>query len=478
VKAADGEGWDGRVTRRGLLLGAAATGALVAAPSVLATACDPATDRSALAGRSGTTGPPPATSASTPGTTVAPADACAFRNSLSVSPFAEMMLEAGIVFTDGQRRARSVNGLQQLFVAHGATEVYARIATLAVTGVAAGGAEMGWARGLERAKLAADLGLPFNPELGLFARYGDSLNYQQPPDFSGYPDIKLPGPWFTLTIDQMADALRQYGELAARQILATGARVEHWDIGNEVDYGVAGVTIRPVRQGTMRYTPPDSVDPAIGKMSVAQLGGMAESDRIDWCNAHLWPHVGTLLAATRDGIRRADPTAKFSTHIAGLGGRATTGWTAFWDAMNAAGYLPDSFGTSFYPTGPPAPYPVDPIALVQQAATELHQKYGRQTMIAEAGYPSGPMSGAVSFNTQADGYPFNADGQAKFFHDVITAGVNAGWLSGVRPWSPDAAKGNWAPMSFFDLRGSAAIPKPVIDAATQADHNATNCAPS
>src|SRR5262249_51236712 len=151
---------------------------------------------------------------------------------------------AGVLFTDGQRRARSVRGLQELFVAHGATEVYARIATLRVTGIASGGAEMGWARGLERAKLAADLGLPFNPELGLFARYGDSLNYQQPPDFADYPDIKLPGPWFTLTIDQMADALRQYGELVARQILATGARVEHWDIGNEVDYGVAGVAIR------------------------------------------------------------------------------------------------------------------------------------------------------------------------------------------------------------------------------------------
>src|SRR5436853_5958061 len=53
----------------------------------------------------------------------------AFRISLSVSPFTEMVLAQGIHFTDGQREARTAEEVQRLFLAHGATEVYARIGT-------------------------------------------------------------------------------------------------------------------------------------------------------------------------------------------------------------------------------------------------------------------------------------------------------------------------------------------------------------
>ena len=50
----------------------------------------------------------------------------------------------------------------------------------------------------------------------------------------------LPGPWNTLTLEQMERALRQYGALVARQLLGTGVRVNYRDLGNEVDWGVAG----------------------------------------------------------------------------------------------------------------------------------------------------------------------------------------------------------------------------------------------
>ena len=52
-----------------------------------------------------------------------------FRVSLSVSPFAEILLSHGAAFTDGSITAKSVESLQRLFAAHGANEVYARIAT-------------------------------------------------------------------------------------------------------------------------------------------------------------------------------------------------------------------------------------------------------------------------------------------------------------------------------------------------------------
>jgi hypothetical protein len=41
-----------------------------------------------------------------------------------------------------------------------------------------------------------------------------------PPDFSDYPSIRLPGPRTSLTLAQMESALRQYGALAARPLLA------------------------------------------------------------------------------------------------------------------------------------------------------------------------------------------------------------------------------------------------------------------
>jgi hypothetical protein len=150
-----------------------------------------------------------------------------FRTSLSVSPFTETVLST-LSFNDGQIRASTVKGVQRLFNRHGATEVYARIATrrYAVTP----GAEMGFARGIERARLAREIGLPFNPELGLWAVYGDAEG-QSAPDFSDYPSIRLRARWDLLTLAEMTNALRHYGTLVARQILATGARVNYWDLG-------------------------------------------------------------------------------------------------------------------------------------------------------------------------------------------------------------------------------------------------------
>jgi len=55
----------------------------------------------------------------------------AFRTSLSVSPFTEAVL-GSLSLTDGHRTATMVRQVQQLFNRHGATEVFARVATLRV----------------------------------------------------------------------------------------------------------------------------------------------------------------------------------------------------------------------------------------------------------------------------------------------------------------------------------------------------------
>jgi hypothetical protein len=191
-----------------------------------------------------------------------------FRVSLSVSPFTELVLAGGATWTDGTRTAASVEALQRLFMAHGATEVFARIGTRR-TLPGADGVDASLARGLERARLAQRLGVPLNPELSLFGSYGD-LSCQTAPDFSEYPEIVLPGPWGSLGIDDRAAALRSWAQLAASALLATGVKVEFWDLGNEVDFGVAGVAVQPLAgsacdaaEGTTTwYGPPDRIDPA------------------------------------------------------------------------------------------------------------------------------------------------------------------------------------------------------------------------
>lgn len=371
-----------------------------------------------------------------------------FRASLSVSPVTETVL-GSVSLTDGSRTAGTVMQVQQLFGRHGATEVFVRVATLEHAG--SGDAEYGFARAVERARLARDLGLPLNPELGLWAVYGD-IRAQPAPDFSDYPSIRLPGPWTSLTLEQMEGALGQYGALAARQLLATGVRVGYWDLGNEVDWGVAGVAVRGF--DPTGYSPPDAVDPAIGQMSAVQLLGMTEADRIAWLQQHMWPYVGRLLAAVAQGVRSVDRAARFSTHLANIAVQDATFPAAFWEAMNQAGYCPDQFGTSLYPTNGD---PGDRKAVFLAIADALQQRFGRKSFFAEFGYPSGQMGPPFAWNTTQAGYPQTPDGQFRYLRDLVTQSVATGAVAGIRPWGPDycTASGGWAPMSLFTEAGTA-----------------------
>lgn len=372
----------------------------------------------------------------------------AFRVSLSVSPFTEAVLGL-LPLTDGGRAATTVRQVQQLLRRRGATEVFARVATL--RNAPSGDAEYGFAQAMERARLARDLGLPLNPELGLWAVYGD-ITAQPSPDFSDYPSIRLPGTWTSLALPQMEAALRQYGALAARQILDTGVRVNYWDLGNEVEWGVAGVAVRGFNP--TGYSPPDAVDPAIGQMTAQQLLALTEPDRISWLRQHMWPYVGRLLAAAAGGVRSVDPAARFSTHISGLGVDGPATPVAFWEAMSQAGYRPSQFGTSFYPTNGD---PGDRRAILLDVAQALWQRFGRRLFLAECSYPSGQMGKPFPWNNAQADYPQTPDGQFRYLRDLTAMAAQAATIAGLRPWAPDycTTSGGWQPMSLFTDDGTA-----------------------
>lgn len=383
------------------------------------------------------------------------------RVSLSVSPFTEMVLAAGSTFRDGQITATTVEQVQRLFLNHGANEVYARIATTRKYRTGFGDHSM--ERGLERARMAAALHLPFNPELGLFNIYGD-IRCQPAPDFSDYPAIQLPGPWASLTLEQMTEVLRAYGAAAAREILATGVEVRMWDIGNEIEFGIAGVAVRPMpgscddtAGGPNWYQPPDAIDAAIGKMTFQGLMQMPEVNRSAWLAEHVWPHEAKLLAAVADGIRSADPTARFSTHVSGI-----TSAVAFFKAMKEGGFSADELGVSYYPTS--SPWPPDRLQAFKDMAAAARRELERPIFIAEFGYPAAAMEGIFPWNSPVAGYPQTPDGQANFLRDLVAWGARERVLSGIRPWAPDLGLSTWAPMSLFARDGKVLTPRPALDA--------------
>jgi arabinogalactan endo-1,4-beta-galactosidase len=399
-----------------------------------------------------------------------------FRISLSVSPFTELRLLDGTTFTDGKITARNPEELQRFYQIHGANEVYARIATTQKYRTGFGDHSMN--RGLERARMAKSLNLPFNPELGLFNIYGD-VRCQPAPDFSDYPEIKLPGPWTSLTLEQMLPVLRLYGTLAARQILSTGVNVRIWDIGNEVEFGTAGVAVQPMpggcddtAGGPRWYKAPDSVDPAIGRMSVLELLKMPEKQRIAWLQSHLWPHEAKMLAAVAEGIRSVDPHARFSTHASGVTSVLPDQAVAFFKAMREGGFAIDEPGVSYYPTS--SAFPSDRLQAFKDMAISLRHQLGRPVFISEFGYPSEKMKSGFIWNDAVKGYPLSPEGQGNFIRDLVSWGVQTRILSGIRPWAPDLAGTPWGPMSFFEMAGKTATSRPALNAIKEGTHSSTH----
>ena len=388
-------------------------------------------------------------------------DGLHFRNATSLSPFAEYLFDAGISYRDFTRTARTPDQLQALLVDHGATEVFARIGTR--RGFRRELGDHSIQRGRDRARIARNLGIPFNPELGLFAYYGD-VTQQPPPDFDDYPRLRSPKPWHEMGVDDMVPILAGYGAAVAEEILGTGVTVNFWDIGNEVEFGAAGVAVPSlVRQRLgWTYRAPDAIDPAIGRTDFAALLRMPETERVHWLSAHLWPHLGRMFAAVAGGIRTIDPAARFSTHMSGVSAFSAPMVTGFFRAMDAAGFRVDQPGLSYYPSS--TAEPGRRFERFRQVSEEAHAALGRRLFVAEFAYPVGPFRfGGDDWSHAVNPYPISRAGQADFLRDLARWGAATGHLAGIRPWAPEIVVPAWLAMSLFDLDGTVATARPGLD---------------
>lgn len=365
-----------------------------------------------------------------------------FRLSLSVSPYMLHFAQRGITFTDGETTASTPLELQQLFNQHGATEMWVRINMRKRARVADGGADPSettdhaFENSLEQLRIAKELSLPVNPELMCVRDYMD-MSKQDTAVFTEYPEISLPRPWSECSLEEMCVALEQYGAIAAKDILATGCRVNVWDIGNETNFGFAGVN---VGQKT-------AVNPALAKAKADMRLYIRPHLGANWLTKNVWRYNARMMAAVAAGIRTVDPGAKVSVHIA-TAIADTYSVVKYYGTLIENSFTPDEAGISFYPSTP-GPWR-DQMKRLKEIVTSLYARFGLKTFIAEYAYPSKPMTEGEfkNWNKKTKGYDHSEADQSRLLRDIIAWGKDNG-LSGIRPFAPDL-NGHWEPMSLFN----------------------------
>lgn len=356
-----------------------------------------------------------------------------FRLSLSISPYMMGFADQGLTFTDGEVTARSRLALQRLFNRHGATEMWVRINMRRIN-MRRKGEGHAFENSLEALQIAYELDMPVNPELLCVRDYMDMAR-QDSASFADYPEIVLPRPWQACSLDEMCAALAQYGEIVTREILATGCRVNVWDIGNETNFGFAGVNL-----GCKT-----AVNPILEKAKPLWIYPRPHLGA-NWLAKNVWQYNARMMHAVATGIRKAEPQAKVSIHIAtAIADRYYA--VKYFGTLLENGFTPDEAGISFYPSTP-GPWR-DQVKKFKAIVSAIYHEYGLKVFVAEYAYPSSPMTTGEfkGWNRTTKGYAHHEIDQACLLQDLIAWGKENG-LSGIRPFAPDY-NGHWEPMSLF-----------------------------
>ena len=357
------------------------------------------------------------------------------RRALALCPFARDALRDGWRYQGEATEASTAEELQRLFVAAGSTEMFARIATKRVdTPLRPGSREVNFNihtldRGLDLCRLAAALGLPITVEVMCAATYMDMFE-QQAPDFSEYPELAdLPRGrrWQELELDVMAEVLCAYGDVLGGLLRETGCRIDHFNLGNEANFGFAGLSAGLQTAAAPELAARD--DPRKHFQRALMQPG--------WFARHVWGPDAELLVALREGLRRHFPTARFGTHVAIVNPRAAALQFATYVER---GYDLDDPGLSFYPTSPGVPgYK---FRLFKRTVAAIRSAVDRPVFVAEYAFPSSPdVRPPFEWNHPLRGYPLDEDGQRNQYLDLEAWGSGHG-VSGVRWWAPDFPDGD------------------------------------
>ena len=386
-----------------------------------------------------------------------------FRVALSLSPFSLNQFEQGYSFNVNGQTATTPEQLQQIYRELGSTEMYVRIATKrhvtaenTVDGVEDENANVHtFDQGIRLCQIAAELGSPINPEIMCAYTYMD-MDKQQAPRFEEYPEIyalQNGKKWEELSLDEICTVLEAYGTFVAEAILSTGCTVNNWNLGNEANFGFAGISMgletavnpKLKRAGTLKkYTAP-----------VFARG---------WLKRNVWQYDAPAYAAVKRGILNAydklgisDSNVRFSTHIATVVFPPKCS-VKFFNFMKDNGYEMETAGISYYPSAPSMS--ANKKKLLKKTVSKINQKCDLPVFIGEFSYPSDKMEGPFKgWNKKVRGYKHDQQGQANIYADVMAWG-KANGLVGIRYWAPDYE--GWYSMSMFEFSNKVGTAKFIL----------------
>ena len=404
-----------------------------------------------------------------------------FRVALSLSPFTLNQFEQGYTFQVGNKTATTPAELQQIYKELGSTEMYVRLATKRHKTYKADGTLDNTTDGkpdenanvhtfdqvMQTCRIAASLNIPINPEVMCAYIYMDMDGTQAPRFYkSDYPELYASNPtwaailqngnakWEDLSLDDICTVLEIYGEFVADSILATGCTVNDWNLGNEANFGFAGIGI-----GT-----PNSFDQKLAKAGATKRY-VSSIFSLWWLKKHVWRHNVRQYAAVKRGILKAyaksgkdASSVRFSTHIATVTSTPRAS-ASFFQYMAKHGYSVDVAGISYYPSAPAMSF--NKKKMLTKTVTRINKKCDVPVFIGEFSYPSQDMVGPFAgWNSQLGGYKKDQQGQADIYRDVITWGKEHG-LIGIRYWAPDY-EGEWYPMSMFTFENKVGTAKTIL----------------
>ena len=405
-----------------------------------------------------------------------------FRVALSLSPFTLNQFDAGYTFKVGDQTATTPAELQQIYQSLGSTEMYVRLATKRHKTYQADGVTLDnttdgkpdenanvhtFDQVMQTCRIAAALDIPINPEVMCAYIYMDMDGTQAPRFYkSDYPELYATNPtwarilkdgeakWEELSLEDICTVLEIYGEFVGDSILATGATVNDWNLGNEANFGFAGIGIGM----------PNAFDQKLAKAGVMKRY-MSSLFGVAWLKKHVWCYEAQTLAAVQRGILKAYTKAgkdasnvKFSTHIATVVATPRS-CASFFNYMTQHGYAMQTAGISYYPSAPAMSF--NKKKLLTKTVTRINKKCGLPVFIGEFSYPSQNMVGPFAgWNKQLKGYNKDQQGQADIYRDVIAWGKDHG-LIGIRYWAPDY-EGEWYPMSMFEFENKVGTAKTIL----------------
>jgi arabinogalactan endo-1,4-beta-galactosidase len=222
-------------------------------------------------------------------------------------------------------------------------------------------------------------------------------------DFWADPNRQhAPKAWEDMSIEEKSDALYEFTTESLTEMIDAGVDVEMVQIGNEINYGMAGETSS------------DNVITLLksGSKAVREISGNYDKD------------IQIVVHYTR-----ITEPAKLYALVGNL-------------QINELDY--DMIGLSYYPFWDGS------LDNMQTVVSRIREDYGKEVAIAETSYcytsedGDGYGNSLVGTTDLVDGYPATVQGQASMVRDVVAAANEAG-ASGVFYW-----EGAWIPVGDAD----------------------------